>query len=233
MSSSDAKASGDLRTPGLLAKWPLLGLLLFIVGSLSFGALAYNLQTHGPLIQWDITLYHNLYAKALAASARTNEILFFGFFVGKELIQVIVVLLGLHFFHKRFWRELLMVLMGSGGGSLVWRYFNTFFDRPRPEAQLGITVLNPSFPSGHVMSAVLCYGFLGYLLVPKMPSIFWKWIMIIGVLLVLAFVGFSRVFQGGHYLTDVLAGYALGLAWASLVYTLIESIFKERRIRNV
>lgn len=230
MSSSDAKASGDLRTPELLARWPLLGLILFIVGSLSFGALAYNLQTHGLLIQLDTTLYHNLYAKALAAPARTNEILLFGFFVGKELIQVIVVLLGLYFFHKRLWRELLMVLIGSGGGSLVWRYFNTFFDRPRPEAQLGITVLNPSFPSGHVMSAVLCYGFLGYLLVPKMPSIFWKWVVIIGMLLVLAFVGLSRVFQGGHYLTDVLAGYALGLAWASLVYTLIESIFKERRI---
>lgn len=230
MSSWDAKASGDLRTPGWLAKWPLLGSILFIVGSLSFGALAYNLQTGGPLLQLDTTLYHNLYAKASAAPPRTNEILLFGFFVGKELIQVIVVILGLYFFHKRFWRELLMLLIGSGGGSLVWRYFNTFFDRPRPEAQLGITVLNPSFPSGHVMSAVLCYGFLGYLLVPKMPSIFWKWFVIISVLLVLAFVGLSRVFQGGHYLTDVLAGYALGLAWASLIYTLIESIFKKGRI---
>ena len=230
MSSWDAKASGDLRTPGWLAKWPLLGSILFIVGSLSFGALAYNLQTGGPLLQLDTTLYHNLYAKALAAPPRTNEILLFGFFVGKELIQVIVVILGLYFFHKRFWRELLMLLIGSGGGSLVWRYFNTFFDRPRPEAQLGITVLNPSFPSGHVMSAVLCYGFLGYLLVPKMPTIFWKWFVIISVLLVLAFVGLSRVFQGGHYLTDVLAGYALGLAWASLIYTLIESIFKKGRI---
>jgi len=230
MSSWGAKASGDLRTPGLLARWPLLGSILFIAGSLSFGALAYNLQTGGPLIQLDITLYRDLYAKALGAPPRTNEILLFGFFVGKELIQVIVVVLGLYFFHKRFWRELLMLLIGSGGGSLVWRYFNTFFDRPRPEAQLGITVLNPSFPSGHVMSAVLCYGFLGYLLVPKMPTIFWKWFVIISVLLVLAFVGLSRVFQGGHYLTDVLAGYALGLAWASLIYTLIESIFKKGRI---
>ena len=229
MSSWDANASDDLRSPGLLARWPLLGSILFIAGSLGFAALAYNLQTSGPLIQLDTTLYHDLYAKALAAPARTNEILLFGFFVGKELIQVIVVILGLYFFHKRFWRELLMLLIGSGGGSLVWRYFNTFFDRPRPEAQLGITVLNPSFPSGHVMSAVLCYGFLGYLLVPKMPSIFWKWTVSISLLSVLAFVGLSRVFQGGHYLTDVLAGYALGFAWASLVYTLIESIFKKER----
>ena len=222
MSKLDAKASVDLQTPGLLAKWPLLGLILFIVGSLGFGGLAYNLRTHGPLLQWDTSLYHGLYAKAVEAPARINEIMLFGFFMGKELIQVIVVILGLYFLHKRLWRELLMVLIGSGGGSLIWRFFNTFFDRPRPEAQIGITVTNPSFPSGHVMSAVLCYGLLGYLLVPKMPSLFWKVSMIIGMLLVLAFVGFSRIFQGGHYLTDVLAGYALGLAWASLVYTLIE-----------
>lgn len=222
-----ANTSGDLVAPGLLAKWPLIGLTLFFMGSLIFGALAYNLHIHGPLIQWDISLYHEFYAKAANAPARINEIMLFGFFVGKELIQVIVVILGLYFLYKRLWRELAMVLIGSGGGSLIWRFFNTFFDRPRPEAQIGITVTNPSFPSGHVMSAVICYGLLTYLLVPKMPSLFWKWMVIITALFVLAFVGFSRFFQGGHYLTDVIAGYALGIAWAGLVYTLIEITFKE------
>jgi undecaprenyl-diphosphatase len=40
----------------------------------------------------------------------------------------------------------------------------------------------------------------------------------------MAFIGFSRVFTGDHYLTDVLAGYALGLAWGGLVYTTMELI---------
>lgn len=229
----DANTSADLVAPGLLAKRPLIGLTLFLMGSLIFGALAYNLYINGPLIQWDTPLYHELYAKAINAPARINEIMLFGFFMGKELIQVMVVILGLYLLNKRLWRELAMVIIGSGGGSLVWRFFNTFFDRPRPEAQIGITVTNPSFPSGHVMSAVIFYGLLGYLLVPKMPSLFWKWIVVITVLFILAFAGFSRIFQGGHYLTDVIAGYALGIAWAGLVYTLIERTFKEGNFGNV
>jgi undecaprenyl-diphosphatase len=80
------------------------------------------------------------------------------------------------------------------------------------------------------MSAIIGYGFLAYLLIPKMPSLFWKWTLGIGILLIVLFDGFSRIFQGGHYLTDVLAGYALGLAWASLVYTLIENIFLRKKV---
>ncbi|HEX7434718.1 MAG TPA: phosphatase PAP2 family protein, partial [Anaerolineaceae bacterium] len=50
---------------------------------------------------------------------------------------------------------------------------------------------------------------------------------------IIVFVGFSRVFTGGHYLTDVLAGYAVGIAWSGLAFTLIEIYFKKRRSQNV
>jgi undecaprenyl-diphosphatase len=46
------------------------------------------------------------------------------------------------------------------------------------------------------------------------------------------YIGFSRLFLGGHYLTDLIAGYSLGLAWAGLVYTLIERIFLGRNVRS-
>jgi len=83
------------------------------------------------------------------------------------------------------------------------------------------------------MSAVICYGFLAYLLVPHMPSRGWKWVLSIAAVVVVLFDGYSRVFQGGHYFTDVLAGYALGIAWAVLVYTVIEGIFIKRKTENV
>ena len=44
----------------------------------------------------------------------------------------------------------------------------------------------------------------------------------------MAYIGFSRIFLGGHYLTDIIAGYGLGLAWAALVFTLIERLFLKR-----
>jgi undecaprenyl-diphosphatase len=44
------------------------------------------------------------------------------------------------------------------------------------------------------------------------------------------FIGYSRVFLGGHYLTDVIAGYGLGLAWAAFVFTVIERLFFRRGV---
>jgi undecaprenyl-diphosphatase len=75
------------------------------------------------------------------------------------------------------------------------------------------------------MGTIIGYGFLAYVLVPKMPSLFWKWALSLGILLLVLFEGFSRIFHGNHYLTDVLAGYALGMACLGLVCTFMERIF--------
>jgi len=221
---SDTKISRDLRVPGWLAKWPIIGILMFLVGSLMFGALAYNVWTRGPLLQWDVPITTELHNEAVKEPPRIIELLLFGFYVGKELVQVFTVILGLYFLHKRFWRELAMLLVGLGGGAIIWYYLIGIFNRHRPDAQIGIVVTDPSFPSGHVITAVLFYGLLAYLFVPKMPSLFWKWVVVIASILTVLYIGFSRLFLGGHYLTDLLAGYALGIAWAGLVYTLIERI---------
>jgi len=225
----DVSTSRDLRVPGWLAKWPMIGLIMILVGSLMFGALAYDVQTHGPLYQRDAPLTNELHAEALKVPERIIELLIFGFFVGKELVQGIMVILALYFLHKRFWRELAMLLVGLGGGAIIWYFLIGIFNRARPEAQIGIVVTDPSFPSGHVITAVLAYGFLAYLFVPKMPSRFWKWVLVLAVIFTILYIGFSRLFLGGHYLTDILAGYGLGLAWGGLVYTLIERFFMKRK----
>lgn len=219
-----------LRSPGWLAKWPITGLVMFLIGSLAFGALAYNVKAHGPLLQEDQSIYKQLYGDAAKQPPQTLELLTFGFFVGKELLQVMVVILSVYFIYKRYWPELAMILIGAMGAAVVWSYLIHIFNRARPPAQLGIVVSNfSSFPSGHTMSAVVCYGFLAYLLIPKMPSLFWKWVVAIVSVLIMAYIGFSRVAEGGHYFTDVLAGYAVGLAWAALVFTVIENLFLRRR----
>ena len=230
---SDASSSRDLRVPGWLAKWPIIGVLMFLIGGSLFGALAYNVWTKGPLLQWDVPLTKELHTEALDTPSRIIEFLIFGFFVGKELLQVIVIILAAYFIYKRFWPELAMLLIGSGGGALIWYFLIGIFNRARPTEQIGIVVTDPSFPSGHTISSVICYGLLAYLLVPKMPSLFWKWVIVLAAILTVAFIGFSRLFLGGHYLTDILAGYGLGLAWAGLVFTLIERFFLRRNTSRV
>ncbi len=220
-----------LRAPGLFKRWPLLGVLLIVIGSISFAVLGYSLISHSPLVQLDQSIYETLIAKAKSAPPRINELMIFGFFLGKQVPILIVTLLSIYFLYKRYWRELAMILLSSGAGSFVWNFFVNYFARPRPAIQTGLAVRAiPSFPSGHTMSAIIVYGFLAYLFVPKMPSRFWKWMFVIAMAAIVLFDGFSRIFQGSHYLTDVLAGYALGLAWAALVYTLVENIFMMRKV---
>lgn len=68
-----------------------------------------------------------------------------------------------------------------------------------------------SFPSGHAMVSMVIYGFIGYILVKQFPQ--WKkQISALTIVLILA-IGFSRLYLGVHWPTDVLAGYAIGLVW--------------------
>ena len=122
-----------------------------------------------------------------------------------------------------------MVTIGWAGSGLLFYFLTTFFARQRPPTQIWIIVNLPGYPSGHAISVVVFYGLLAYLLAPKMPSAFWKVVVVAAALLIIGFVGFSRIFTGGHYLTDILAGYALGIAWSGVVYTLIEIYTQKRR----
>jgi membrane-associated phospholipid phosphatase len=224
--SSRRSAFEGIRAPGLFKRQPIVGILMILLGGLLFGGLSYNLVSNGPLLQVDTSVHNQFLSEARAAPPSVNEIMLFGFFLGKEVVQVIVTVLTIYFLYKRFWRELAMLWISSAAGSVLWNFIIAYFNRPRPAEQTGLPITGiPSFPSGHAMSALICYGFLAYLLIPKMPSRAWKWAVGLGALLIVLFDGFSRVFQGNHYLTDVVAGYALGIAWAGLVYLLIEKIF--------
>ena len=229
--NSPGKTNAEgLRSPGLFRRRPLIGWILVLVGGLLFAGLAVNLVWKGPLLRVDTTVYHDLIAEAQTAPPVVNEIMIFGFFVGKQVVLLIVTILSIYFIYKRYWRELAMLLLSSAAGSVAWNLILDYFARPRPSIQTGLVVKTlPSFPSGHTMSALIVYGFLAYLLIPKMPSRFWKWAVAISAVVIVLFIGFSRVFQGGHYLTDVVGGYALGLAWAGLVYLLMENIFWRKK----
>ncbi len=220
----------DLRAPGWLAEHPAVGLILLVLGGLVLGFLGYELRTNGPIVQWDMQLDVQLHGMALKAPSPIIETMTFGFFLGKEVLQLLGAVLVVYFLHKRYWPEIGMVLIGWAGGSVVWTWLIQYFNRPRPAAQVGMEVHSiPSFPSGHTMFATLALGLLAYLLVPKMPSLFWKWVVVLAAVLTMLFIGFTRVFESGHYLSDVLAGYAVGLAWGALVYTLLEGIAVRRK----
>ena len=224
-----------LRTPGLLARRPMLGLAMIVLGSIVFGAIAISLETNGLLQQWDVPLGNAIHAVALQSPPLTVDAMIFGFYLGEHVIFGIGILLGLYFIFKKFWPELVMVAVAWAGEGLLWLALSQFFHRARPvfDTPVWRQMTSPGFPSGHSFSAVMCYGLLAYLLVPMMPTRFGKVLVITFAVAIILVIDFSRMFIGDHYLTDVLAGFAVGVAWCGLAYTSVELIFKKRIMDHV
>ena len=229
----DKKVMAGLHSPNLFAKWPALGWTLFILGSLLFGAFAYNLYANGPLLATDKMIANTLPAIALRGPAYLKGVMNTGFYIGGQVVVGLGILLGFYFIAKRSWQELTMLAIGLAGSSALFLTLSNLIGRVRPPNQLWIIEKIPGFPSGHAITVVAFYGLLAYLVVPKMRTGFGKAVVIVMALIIIIFVGFSRVFTGGHYLTDVLAGYAVGIAWSGMVYGLTENYFKNRRSLNV
>jgi undecaprenyl-diphosphatase len=224
-----------LRTPGLLARWPLIGVMLVVLGGLLFGAMAINLQTHGPLLPVDARVANDLHAIALQSSPAMRGVMIFGFYLGEQVIVVIGLILALYFLYRRFWAGLAMVVIAWAAEGAIWLVLSQYYDRARPVFDVAVwhQMTEPGFPSRHTIAAVMCFGLLAYLIVPKMPSRFWKAVVIVTAGLVILYIGYSRMFVGDHYLTDVLAGYGLGVALCGSVYTLVEVIARKLEYRHL
>lgn len=100
------------------------------------------------------------------------------------------------------------------GGRLVTEIMKLAFDRPRPDVlEWGVHVTSAAFPSAHAMSAAVAYGALAYVVArPPLPGTVRVAAWCVAVLLVM-FVGASRVYLGVHHPSDVLAGAAAGGLW--------------------
>ena len=109
----------------------------------------------------------------------------------------------------------LAVLVAVGIGILLSTLVKMGFDRPRPDlVPHGSYVYTASFPSGHSMMSAVVYLTLAVMLARVRPQ--WRIkIYVLGVaVLVTLLVGFSRVYLGVHWPSDVLAGWSVGAAWA-------------------
>ena len=84
--------------------------------------------------------------------------------------------------------------------------------RGRPVGAL-VAETSSSFPSAHSVISIAFYAFIFYLLAGNAKNGFSKYLLISLVFLVPVLLGFSRLYLGVHYLSDVLAGYAIGDVW--------------------
>jgi membrane-associated phospholipid phosphatase len=98
------------------------------------------------------------------------------------------------------------------GGLLINQVMKSFFAKPRPELWTRlISEHSFSFPSGHAVGSMVVYGFIAYIFARELP-IYKKYIYAVASILIFA-IGFSRLYLGVHYPTDIIAGYGVGLFW--------------------
>ncbi|ABM03659.1 phosphoesterase, PA-phosphatase related protein [Psychromonas ingrahamii 37] len=132
-------------------------------------------------------------------------------------ITVLVVLLWL-WRKKDYIFPLFIAVIGSETFTFLGKLA---FHRPRPE--MAVYVENSfSFPSGHATIAVAFYGFLGYLLIRFTQSWNKKVNIFFTTIILIIAIGFSRIYLGVHYISDVWSGYLVGAMWLIIAISFSE-----------
>jgi undecaprenyl-diphosphatase len=134
--------------------------------------------------------------------------------------QVVVPILAaiVLVFYLKGWRlSALLLLVSTVGGSLLTTVLKAVFGRARPELfDSGYTASFYSFPSGHATVAVGFYGALTLILAYRLRG-FARWAVATGGVSLVLLIGFSRLYLGVHYPTDVLAGFLAAPLWVICV----------------
>jgi membrane-associated phospholipid phosphatase len=191
------------------ARWQLLLLLFFGVALplVAFGALAEDVYTAGG-IGWDEPILRYVHQHATPErDAAMKFISAIGYAWG-----VVPVAIGLTFVLLAVRRRgnALFWAVAMGGAGLMNRGAKALFRRDRPELWLSPAPEHTySFPSGHAMGSMALVAALAVLAWPTR----WRWFAIVGGAIFTFLVGFSRVYLGVHYPSDVVAGWAAALAW--------------------
>jgi len=116
------------------------------------------------------------------------------------------------FIKKRRWYSINVPVVALSSLLLMF-LLKLIFHRDRPLTPLLEAANGYSFPSGHALMSITFYGLIIFL-VWRNKKVEWvKWIWTILLVLLIIFIGVSRVYLRVHYASDVLAGFCVGLMW--------------------
>lgn len=145
--------------------------------------------------------------------------------LGSATQIVTLSMVGIVFLIKRHKKESILFSLALIMGILINTGLKSMIQRPRPQLEPLIAERMSSFPSGHSMNAFIFFSLLSYFSYHFFGSKKFTIIITAFSIFCIFLVGFSRVYMGVHYPTDVIAGYLAGFWWFVTVllinYTLI------------
>jgi membrane-associated phospholipid phosphatase len=202
----------------------VVGLALAIACAWAFFAIADEVPEHGRMITVDTVTVSWLQTHG----TETGESIFDRIgWLGSAGLTWIVAIAALTFLSRRSWRRFTLVAVCSVGAWLLNQMLKAMFHRERPSAATEfVTNGSFSFPSGHAMESIAVYGVIAYLIVERFPPS--RSLVRLGWLCLVAVIGFSRVYLGVHYASDVAAGFAAGFVWLFTCISAYRFIAAER-----
>ncbi len=198
-----------------------LGLFLLVAGL--FGVVADNVH-EGDTLAFDQSVLQAINKTSTPELDRFFLIL--TEFGGVAFVALVTIALFCYLIYKKQRYNALLLGAGVGGAALINYLAKITFVRERPDLwnQL-ITETTYSFPSGHAAGS----SALAICIVAILWQTRWRIPALILAAIYIPLIGYSRMYLGVHYLTDITAGWILSVAWATVVI----SLFYTRRSRNL
>jgi undecaprenyl-diphosphatase len=199
----------------------LILMLLLFVSSVFFSVFAL-LSSRFPGDLW-VTLWAQSFDSAFLRSFMERVSWLFGSWRAGVLILGAASLV----WWRRGGMAALVVLM-AGVVSQADLVLKLLIDQPRPDAalvQVMVSEGGTGFPSGHAMLAILWAGIIAYFFCTGKPNHRLSWLYLTIAALLVLLVGFSRIYLGVHWLSQVVGGYLIGgffltaLIWLYLLLT--------------
>jgi undecaprenyl-diphosphatase len=146
-------------------------------------------------------------------------------YLGTGVVVLMVVgVAALFLWHTEHRHSARLLLAAVAGNILLNTILKLVFHRTRPDIFAWQThATSSSFPSGHAMSATVCYGTVAYL-VSRLQKHHWARMLTLGGAVVLVLlICLTRLYLGVHYPSDVIGGIVVGLAWAGFCMATLEA----------
>jgi undecaprenyl-diphosphatase len=202
----------------------LLGALLIAATALFvFGWLAEEML-EGDTQQFDAfvrTAVHQLATPGLTPLMQVFS--FLGSVAAVTAMCLVAICLSLYFRRTRTAALLAITMLGVAALNVALKHA---FHRPRPVPFFGATPSSYSFPSGHALGSLCFYGILAAILAARARGRGAKFCIWMAAVVLVGMIGFSRIYLGVHYPSDVIAGYCAAVVWVGAVG------FLERTLRT-
>jgi undecaprenyl-diphosphatase len=210
-----------LSPEGYLGLHLAVGFLLALLAGIAFGAIADAVTDARGVLRADARA-HEVVTR-IVSPRLTVAVKALTFMGSLQVVTALSIAVIAWLLIARSHRRLYAFAAAVVGSAILTQALKLFFQRARPSNPL-VLAHGYSFPSGHSMAAMTFYGTLAYVIYfSDKGHLRLRLAAVAACGLMVGLIGLSRIYLGVHYFSDVVAGYAAGLGWASVCMSGVEA----------